>query len=421
MRKILSIMALAAAGAWALAADEPSPLSFALAGSLDSSASYSRENEGSAFEGLTAYSDSSAYEEIDGKLSFSRGYEGLGLLDFSYRDSGTLDHPGGSILESAAFTVNEFYSDLNIGDIFYLRLGKQRLSWGSGFVFNPSDPVNPPKNPTNQGAVLEGVPALKAEIIAKSFSLMAFSVLFDDLSELGYGAKLSTSAIPNSDLSASGYWSPSQSWTGALNASMAPLYELPGWDAVQLWFEGSVYGKGRFQAYEDGPLPGSSVPSSPTGTQWAALGGTSVQVPVLKTTALAEYYHLSEGMSTMELGSVYKALRSSVAAVVSSSSAWYGELAGRPGRQASDYLFLSLAQPTITDSGDPVFDKIGLTLTCLLNLVDASTYTAGDLSLTFIKDTSIDLTVDWAEGGPYSEFGNTPSSLSLGIQAKVFF
>lgn len=420
MKRIIIVASILAALASALSAADASSASFSLSGVVDPSAAISIKNADSAFAGFP-FSNASAAALINGKLSFSRDYTSLGLLDFSYRDAAQLDHLNGSTLESMSFTVNELYSDLNFGDLFYLRLGKQRLSWGSGYVFNPSDPVNPPKDPTNQRAILEGVPALKAEIIAKPVSLMAFSVLYDDYTEMGYGAKLSSSAIPNSDVSVSGYWSPNQSWTGALNASVAPFYELPGWDAIQVWFEGSVYGEGRYEAYADGSLPGSVAAASPTGTQYAALLGSSATVPVLRTVALAEYYHLSEGMSASELGSVYKALRSSNPAVVGASSPWYNELARRPGRQASDYLFASLTQPTITDSGNAVLDKIGLTLACLVNLVDGSTYATSDLSLTYVKDSSIDLTLAWAAGGEDSEFGNAPAKLNLGLEAKVFF
>jgi len=332
-----------------------------------------------------------------------------------------LDHADGSTLESMSFTVNELYSDLNFGDLMYLRLGKQRLSWGSGFVFNPSDPVNPPKDPTDQRAIREGVPALKAEIIEKPVSLMAFAVLYDDYKETGYGAKLSTSAIPNSDVSLSGYWSPSQSWTGALNASVAPFYELPGWDTVQIWVEGSLCGKGRYEDYAPGSAPGSAAAVAPEGTQWAALFGSSATLPIVKTVALAEYYHLSEGLSAADLASVYRALRSSDAGVVASSSAWYAELARRPGRQGSDYLFASLTQSTVTESGDPTFDKIGLGLSCLVNLVDGSTYASADLALAFVKDSSVDLSGSWARGGPDSEFGNAPAKAGLSLEVKVFF
>ena len=394
---------------------------FSFSGVVDPYAAYSYLNPDSAFASVEPLSDATAYGEIDCKLRLSREYTSLGLLDFSFRDTAQIDHSDGSTIESKTFTVNELYSDLNFGDRFYLRIGKQRLSWGAGYVFNPSDPVNPPKDPTNQRAILEGVPAVKAELIDKPVSLMLFSVLYDEFEQLGYGAKLSTSALPNSDISLSGYWSASQSWTGAFNASVAPFYVLPGWDTIQTWFEGGVYGQGRYEAYADGILPGSAATANPTGAQYAALFGASGQIPVLETVALAEYYHLSEGLSAPELGSVYGALRSSNPAVVAVSSSWYSQLALRPGRQASDYLFISLTQSTITDSGDPVFDFIGLTLSCLMNLVDGSFYLQSDLSLTFVKDTSIDATLAWAAGGPDSEFGNDPVGLCLGLEAKVFF
>ena len=150
------------------------------------------------------------------------------------------------------------------------------------------------------------------------------------------------------------------------------------------------------------------------------LGG-SAQIPTLKTVALAEYYHPSEGLSADELAAVYKALRSPDPQVKASSSGWYAELSRRPGREARDYLFASLTQATITDDGDPVFDKIGLSATCLFNLDDASWYAFGDLSLTFVKDTSVDLTASWAGGGADSEFGNSPTRLCLGLELKVFF
>ncbi len=423
-RSIVSIAALATLATCAAAETSGgSGPSFALTGAVDPQLAYSIENVDSAYASSPgySYSNANAFGQIEGKLAFSHDYTSLGLLDFTLRDTALLSHLDGSTLESLALTVNELYADLNFGDTLYLRLGKQRLSWGAGYVFNPSDPVNPPKNPTDQRAILEGVPALKAEVIAKPVSLMTFAVLYDDFTQAGYGAKLSTSAVKNSDLSLSGYWSPSQSWTAALNASTAPFYDFPGWDAIQLWFEGSVYDDARYEGYAAGSPAGAALTTADPGPHYAALAGTSAQLPVVNTVALAEYYYISEGLSADELAAVYGALRSPDQLVKAASSAWYSELALRPGRQGRDYLFASLSQPTITDTGDPVFDYIGLSATCLVNLEDASFYLSGDLALTFVKNTSIDLTVAWAQGGPDSEFGNAPTTLCLGLEVRVFF
>jgi hypothetical protein len=239
-------------------------------------------------------------------------------------------------------------------------------------VFNPSDPVNPPKDPTAARPVREGVSALKAELISPVVSFMAFGVLYDALEHTGAGGRLSTSAAPNTDLSLSAYWSASQSWTAALNASVAPLYALPGWDTLQLWFEGSLYDRG-------GEL------------QYNLLAGGTAQLPVIRTVLLAEYYHLSVTQ------------------------------AGRPGQQGADYLFLSLSQPTITDSGHPVFDKIGLQASCLLDLTDRSFYLTGGITTTFVEDSSVDLSVSWAHGGQNTEFGNALADLTATLAVRVFF
>jgi hypothetical protein len=420
-RSIIALAALASAafGPSAPGAFAEGGASFALSGAINPGATYSVENKDSVYAGLSSFANTSAAGLIDGKLSFSRDYTSLGLLDFTFSDEALLDSEDNSTLESTSFAVNELYTDLNFGDLVFLRLGKQRLSWGSGFVFNPSDPVNPPKNPTSRRAVREGVPALKAEIIAKPVSLMAFAVLYDDFKESGYGAKLSTSALPNTDLSLSGYWSPSQSWTSALNASLAPFYDLPGWDSLQLWFEGSLYDSGRYAAYAAGGQPGSATTAASSEGQYAALVGISGQVPKLRTVALAEYYRLSEGLSKRELASVYRALRDP--ATRAQSMAWAPELGSRPGRQASDYLFVSISQPSITDSGDPILDKLGLSATCLVNLVDGSSYTSGNVDIALVKNSSVGLGANWAQGGDDSEFGNAPSALSLDLEMKVFF
>jgi hypothetical protein len=393
--------------------------SFALTGDVDGQAIMNAQNKAAVYPG--PFAEVAAGALVDGKLTFSRQYTTLGLLDFTFQDANVLDHLNGAKTENLSFLVNELYSDLSFGDLLYLRLGKQRLKWGAGYVFNPSDPVNPPKDPTAMRAVREGVTAAKLELITKSVSLMSFGVLYDSVGQTGLGSKVSTSVIPGTDVSLSGYWSRSESWTGALNASIAPLYDVPGWDTIQIWFEGSLYGSGRYASFAQGINPGAVVLGTPEGVQYNFLVGASGQVPEIRTTVLVEYYHLSEGLSRGELDAVYQALRSPNLLVLGESQGWYAELARRPGRQAPDYLFVSLTQPTVTDNGDPVFDKIGLTATCLLSLTDLSFFASGGITTTFVKDSSVDLTVDWAQGGYGTEFGNAPSTVSVALDVKVYF
>jgi hypothetical protein len=417
VKRIIAATAVMILTAGALLSQEKSFITFA--GDVDGQAIMNAQNEASVYPG--PFTEVAAGALVDGKVTFSRQYTTLGLLDFTFQDANVLDHLNGAKAENLSFLVNELYSDLSFGDLLYLRLGKQRLKWGAGYVFNPSDPVNPPKDPTAMRAVREGVTALKLELITKSISLMSFGVLYDAVGQTGVGSKVSTSIMPGTDLSLSGYWSRSESWTGALNASIAPLYDVPGWDTIQVWFEGSFYGKERYASFAQGINPGTAVLGTPDGIQYNFLTGISAQIPEIRTTVLVEYYHLSEGLSRGELGAVYQALRSTNPLVLNESQSWYAELARRPGRQAPDYLFVSLSQPTVTDNGDPVLDKIGLTATCLLSLTDLSFFAGGGITTTFVKDSSVDLTVNWAHGGDGTEFGNAPSALSVVLDVKVYF
>jgi hypothetical protein len=369
----LLLAALAALGILAaapvLAQEAPS---FRLSGEVRAEAAYNHESTASAYAGLTPFEEVTAAGTIEGKLAFSRQYTTLGLLDFTFQDENLLSHLDGSGLETLSFTVNELYADLNFSDLLFLRLGKQRLKWGAGYVFNPSDPVNPPKDPTAARPVREGVSALKAELISSAVSLMTFGVLYDAIEHTGAGGRLSTSAVPNTDLSLSAYGSASESWTVALNASVAPLYALPGWDTLQLWFEGSLYERSAELKYN-------------------LLAGGTAQLPVIRTVLLTEYYHLSVTQ------------------------------AGLPGQEGADYLFLSLSQPTVTDSGHPVFDKIGLQASCLLDLTDRSFYLSGGITTAFVEDSSVELSASWAHGGQDTEFGNAPADLTATLTVRVFF
>jgi len=379
---------------------------FKLTGDVDAQAISSAQSSASVFQGVSPFSEVAAGAIIDGKLAFSRQYTTLGLFDFTFQENNVLDYQTGAKIESLSLLVNELYADLNYGDVFYLRLGKQRLKWGAGFIYNPSDPVNPPKDPTALRAVREGVTALKMELITKAVSFMGFGVLYDALGQTGIGSRVSTPLIPYTDLALSVYYSQSESWTIALNASVAPLYDIPGWDTLQLWFEGSVYDKTRYAPFSAGAGP---YPN------YTFLTGGTATIPDIRTVLLVEYYHLSEGLSADQISAVYQGLRAG------SLTQWYTELALRPARLGSDYLYVSVTQPTMTDSGDLVFDKIGLLASCLFSLTDSSFFATGGIITTFVKDSEADLTVTWANGGGNTEFGNVLSHVAVTIDVKVFF
>lgn len=396
-------------------------LAFNVSGDVTADATYNLENTDSVYNNVFSLDSAATYAALNGKLMFSRQYTTLGLLDFTFSDTNILSHLDGTRIESFLFKVNELYTDVNFFDTFFLRLGKQRLKWGAGYVFNPSDPINPPKNPTDVTLAQEGVSAIKAEFIFPIISLMSFGVFYDNIEDTGVGSKLSTSLIPNTDLSVSFYYSNISSWLTAVNTSIAPFYDFPGWDTLQFWFEGCIYDEARYASYQEGSLPGSAEMMEVEDIKYNFLIGTEFQIPVVSTKIIAEYYHLSEGLSLTDEEAIFTALNSQDPGIQGASLSWYQELSERPGQIGKDYLFLSLVQPTFTDNGNPFWDYVGFSANCLMNITDLSFILSTTVTTTFITDSTIDFNLNWAYGDKETEFGNTPANLSMGIVAKVYF
>ena len=61
--------------------------------------------------------------------------------------------------------AREAYGQYAWGETFSLRLGKQRVAWGSGFAWNPTNRMERPKNPLNTGLEQEGALAVRADWI----------------------------------------------------------------------------------------------------------------------------------------------------------------------------------------------------------------------------------------------------------------
>ena len=70
----------------------------------------------------------------------------------------------------AEATVREAYAQYGFGDGLSVRVGKQRVGWGSGFAWNPTSRLEPPKNPLNTGLEQEGARAVRLDFIPTAWA-----------------------------------------------------------------------------------------------------------------------------------------------------------------------------------------------------------------------------------------------------------
>lgn len=68
---------------------------------------------------------------------------------FYSRSTGDESSAAISAVNRNTFVVNELYQNLGFTDALTGLVGKKRVLWGSGFAANPTDILNPPKDPTD--------------------------------------------------------------------------------------------------------------------------------------------------------------------------------------------------------------------------------------------------------------------------------
>lgn len=66
--------------------------------------------------------------------------------------------------DRTTLTFRQAYVDYGTDSGFLLRIGKQKTAWGSGFVWNPTARLEPPRSPANPGTEQPGLDAVRLDV-----------------------------------------------------------------------------------------------------------------------------------------------------------------------------------------------------------------------------------------------------------------
>jgi hypothetical protein len=106
-------------------------------------------------------------------------YPGLGRLAVGWREThgsfravfrGYVGRTWGTTVDETDWVVRQGYAQYWWGEKVGVRVGKQRLAWGSGFAWNPTNRLEPPKNALNTTLEQEGALAARLDWVPTAWA-----------------------------------------------------------------------------------------------------------------------------------------------------------------------------------------------------------------------------------------------------------
>jgi hypothetical protein len=310
--------------------------------------------------------------------------------------------------------INEAYLSIGLSDVLFLNMGKKRIVWGVAYFENPSDFINPEKDPTDPKAEKRGVYCTELELILDILSINQVVVIYDDFNYMGLGTKLSSSAIiPATDLNLVYYYSLNQLHNIGFSADTTPFStcSIPVLNELALHCEAGLHQTSEYYNLYTEPVSGlPAVNKKPIADDFYlhVAGGVRIIIPTLQTFITAEYIYRQDAYTS---GQFKKIIETDQIFFID----YYAS------RQGQHTLAISVTQPQFSDNFWDFTDSLSLTSVCIINLEDTSSFIHLELQSGLIPNTDITLSGGIYFGDAYSEFGIIPYRWFIGGKITLWF
>ncbi len=191
--------------------------------------------------------------------------------------------------DETKLTFRQVFAEYKTPDGFLLRAGKQKIGWGSGFVWNPTARLEPPKSPANPRTEQPGIDAVRMDISPADWASITLVAGRAQANLTDLPGSLSRKSDPQ--------------WSGALRARLLvndtdiALTYLGGNDRAGLWGLdlGRTWGPIALHA-ESALYRGSEIDAARPDDKFLRVAAGALWTPGNSSLSF-EYFWNSEGMN----------------------------------------------------------------------------------------------------------------------------
>lgn len=313
--------------------------------------------------------------------------------------------------------VNQLFMSYRFSGGYKVSVGRQRILWGHGLSFVPTDFINPPLDPSaldlNNAKGVDSV-VLDYFTAGNSYTLL---VNFDDnAAKTAYGTKWTSNFIDNFDFTMVYYHSEETGNAYGLSFSGDPIALLFDESDGKLSTTLSIArrDKSQYRQLLDGEFEyngqlisfakrGDLKPES-DGPFLSYLVGVNYEFLESNFSLRAEYYHIEDAYQGHELARIFGGMQNMASPEYLMTYNWLGSLS--VGRNQTDYLALTLSQETLTEGTDNYFtNTLGYSVGITQGLEDNSSLATININSRYFDTVELTLDILMPMGDRFTEFG----------------